>query len=347
MGLLALLIALGAGLGAAPLAPGDVAAADAPAAVGGLQNPLVRMGIVQGMQDAPQILAVDRGYFAEQGINAELNNFATAVDMIPLLAAGHLETGTGSLNAGVFNAAARAIPIRVVADAGHVGPGDPPFYGILVRRELVESGQVQSLADLRGRSFNILARGSLGHMMFQLASEQGGALRDEDAVTVSMPDTAAAMANGSVDAVFTFEPFLSSLVNSGTAVLLRSGNEVFPGHHVSVVMYAPSFADEQTDLARRWMVAYLKGVRDYNAAFVERSGLDEAAAIFVKYLPIKDPAVYRTMSVPLLRPDASVDGANVAAQQEICVRLGLVPQPVDMARTIDTRFTQYAATQMP
>jgi NitT/TauT family transport system substrate-binding protein len=349
LGLLSLLVALGTGAGTAPgAAPRVTAAIAAPVADAALQTTPVRMGIVQGMQDAPQLLAVERGYFGEHGIRAELHNFATAVDMIPLLAAGHLETGTGSLNAGVFNAAARAIPIRVVADAGHVGPGDPPFNGIMVRKELVDSGQVRSLDDLRGRKFNMLARGSLGHIMFQLASEQSSSgLRDEDAVTISMPDTAAAMANGSVDAVFTFEPFLSNLVNSGTAVVLRSGHEVFPGHHVSVVMFAPSFADEQTDVARRWMVAYLKGVRDYNAAFVERRGLDEAAEVFVRYLPIKDPAVYRTMGVPLLRPDASVDGANVAAQQEIYVRLGLVPQPVDMARTIDNGFTQYAATQVP
>jgi NitT/TauT family transport system substrate-binding protein len=337
--MLFLLVVLAAGPWVAPAAPGTAAAA---------QTATVRIGIVQGLQDAPQLLALEYGYFREQGIAVEVNNFATAVDMIPLLAAGHLETGTGSLNAGVFNAAARAIPIRVVADAGHVGPGERPFNGVLVRKDLVDSGQVRTLDDLRGRKFNLLARGSLGHIMFDLVSNSvGGGLRDEDGVSLPMPDTAAAMANGSVDAVFTFEPFLSNLVGSGTAVVLRSGHDLFPGHMVSVVMFAPAFADERTDLARRWMVAYLKGVRAYNAAFEEGRGLDEAIAVFVQYLPFKDPALYRRMGVPLLRPDASVDAANVAAQQDIYVRLGLVSQPVDMARTIDDRFTQYAATQVP
>jgi hypothetical protein len=41
------------------------------------------------------------------------------------------------------------------------------------------------------------------------------------------------------------------------------------------------------------------------------------------------------------------NGANLAAQQDIAVRLGLIPQPVDMAPRLTNRFNQYAATQVP
>jgi hypothetical protein len=41
------------------------------------------------------------------------------------------------------------------------------------------------------------------------------------------------------------------------------------------------------------------------------------------------------------------NGANLAAQQDIPVRLGLIPQPVDMAPALDNGFSQYAATQVP
>jgi hypothetical protein len=34
------------------------------------------------------------------------------------------------------------------------------------------------------------------------------------------------------------------------------------------------------------------------------------------------------------------NGANLAAQQDIPVRLGLIPQPVDMAPALDNRFSQ-------
>lgn len=332
---------------AAPVAPAAAPGA-APAAAVVTQNATVRIGIAQGLQDAPQLLALERGYFREQGITIDVNNFATAVDMIPLLASGQLDTGTGSLNAGVFNAAARSIPIRIAADAGHVGPSDRPFNGLVVRKELIDSGQVRAAADLRGRKISIIARGNLFHLLFdRLSAEVPGGLSDDDQAVVSMPDTAVALANGSIDATFSFEPFMSNLVASGVGARLLSGNDLFPNHTVSVVLYAPSFADDRTDLARRWMVAYLRGVRDYNAAFGEGRGLDEAIGVFVQYLPIKDPAIYRAMGVPLLNPSGTVDGANVALQQEMYVRLGLVTTPVDMSRAIDTRFTDYAVTQLP
>jgi hypothetical protein len=41
------------------------------------------------------------------------------------------------------------------------------------------------------------------------------------------------------------------------------------------------------------------------------------------------------------------NGANLEAQQNILVRGGLIPQPVDTAPTVVNRFSQYAATQVP
>ena len=42
-----------------------------------------------------------------------------------------------------------------------------------------------------------------------------------------------------------------------------------PNNQAGVIIYAPQFMREQSDAARRWMVAYTKGIRDYNDAFLQ------------------------------------------------------------------------------
>ena len=72
------------------------------------------------------------------------------------------------------------------------------------------------------------------------------------------------------------------------------------GYQVAEVFYSAPFAGERTDVARRFMAGYLRGVRYYNDAF----GRDDAAKrrdvieILTQYTAIKAPAVYERMSCP-------------------------------------------------
>src|SRR6516165_12571501 len=72
--------------------------------------------------------------------------------------AGQIEAGAGSASAGLYNAVARGIKIKIVADKA----SSPPGYGatkILVRKDHVESGRYKSLQDLKGMKFAMNAPG--------------------------------------------------------------------------------------------------------------------------------------------------------------------------------------------
>ncbi|HZS00750.1 MAG TPA: ABC transporter substrate-binding protein, partial [Chloroflexota bacterium] len=89
--------------------------------------------------------------------------FDGATRMMPALAAGQLEVATAAITAGVFNAFARDIDVRMVADRGILVPGFGPS-AVVVRQDLWESGAVRTLADLRGRRVGIA--GALGGSAF-------------------------------------------------------------------------------------------------------------------------------------------------------------------------------------
>jgi NitT/TauT family transport system substrate-binding protein len=88
--------------------------APTPKASGGSTK--VALGQVGGLSDAAFFIAAEKGYFREQGIELEVSRFASAAQMVAPLGAGQLDVGGGAPSAGLLNAMAREVPLKIVAD---------------------------------------------------------------------------------------------------------------------------------------------------------------------------------------------------------------------------------------
>src|SRR5262245_16777945 len=112
----------------APAAPASVAAA--PVSPTAAPQPVpVKVGVLRSAVDGPIYIAYERGYFKEQGIGLELADFADTNEMVPLLAQGQLQVGGSSVAASLFNAIARGIPLKLVADKSHREIGEKVAAG--------------------------------------------------------------------------------------------------------------------------------------------------------------------------------------------------------------------------
>ena len=67
------------------------------------------------------------------------------------LSSGSIDVACGAISAGLYNAISRDIPMKVVADKGRNAPGYA-YNSILVRKDLIDSGAVKTLADMKGRT---------------------------------------------------------------------------------------------------------------------------------------------------------------------------------------------------
>ncbi|MDO9218169.1 MAG: ABC transporter substrate-binding protein, partial [Lacisediminimonas sp.] len=83
----------------------------------------VRIGTNGVVSDAAFFIANRKGYFAEQGIKVTFVRFDAGPKMIAPLGTGQLDVAAGAISAGLFNAAARGINIKIVADKGSSPPG--------------------------------------------------------------------------------------------------------------------------------------------------------------------------------------------------------------------------------
>ena len=119
----------------------------------------VTVGVANSMTDAAAYLAQANGYFRDEGLEVSFLPFDSAARMIAPFASGDLDVGGGGPSAGLYNAVARGLGVKIVADKNTATPGRG-VQPLIVRKDLIESGRFKSLADLRGLKVSTAAPGS-------------------------------------------------------------------------------------------------------------------------------------------------------------------------------------------
>ena len=328
------------GAGSAPSATSAVAAPTVPPAE------TVRQGIVNVVSDAGFIIGIERGYFRELGIDIEGTRIGSASEAIQFLATGQLDVLGGGPGVGLYNAFVQGSGVRVVADKGHASVrfGLNP---LLVRRELYDNGQLRDWPQLRGRRVAMSGLTTSNRVDINKMLERGGLTEaDIELTAMSFPDMVAALANGNIDFAIGNEPSATQAVERGAAVRLATTGDIYPDHQVAVMMYSDRFATERRDAARRFMIAYIRGLRDYNDAFLANKGKAEIVQILGAATGVTDPGIFDKIVLPGLNPDGYVFKESLAEDQRYFLRLGLQREPVDIDQMVDNQFVDYALQQL-
>jgi NitT/TauT family transport system substrate-binding protein len=141
------------------------------------------------------------------------------------------------------------------------------------------------------------------------------------------------------------EPLATLAIERGIAGRFAGGDELYPNQQISTLFYSPDFA-ARTDQAQRFMVAYVRSLRDYNDAFGKGIGRAEVAQILAKYTTVKDLALYDRLVPAGLDPDGRMNVQGMADDVALWVRLGCTsPGDVaDVSRVVDESFTTYAVS---
>jgi NitT/TauT family transport system substrate-binding protein len=85
--------------------------------------PRVSIGTTNSQSDAPIFIGIEKGYFREAGVELDLVPFDTAAKMIAPMGAGQLDVGGGNGSPALFNALARGIELKIVANKASMPPG--------------------------------------------------------------------------------------------------------------------------------------------------------------------------------------------------------------------------------
>jgi NitT/TauT family transport system substrate-binding protein len=293
-------------------------------------------------------LARARGYFREQGIDVDYVPAQGGSDTIAPLASGDLELAGGAVSPGMFNAIDRGIGMRMVADKGISRPGFE-FTQLVVRKDLLDSGEVRDLGDLRDRRIGMASvRSGVESLVARILASGGVGFGEVDASVMSASDALVALGNRAIDANITIEPVLTAGLDRGVAASWAPGRSsaAYGGvYQAAVLLYSERLA-VQTELARRFMVAYLQGVRAYNDAFAKGEGRADVVRVLIEATSVKEPALYERMQMAGLDPDGRIARESVQLDLDHFRQTGLYSGPLTLDAVLDTSYVEYALQQL-
>ncbi len=299
---------------------------------------VVKVGDLPTLSNAGVYVALEKGYFMERGIKVEMEVFASAGKMTPALATGQLDVATGATAAALYNAIASGQDFKIVADKGQIRPG----YGgtmLIVRKDLVDSGQVKSVKDLKGRTVAIGAKAiALEYFLAKAMEEAGLSYESLNVTYLAYPDGVRAMASKAIDAMWGPEPWgaMAEAQKVGVRFLPADQVKAITPFQTGVIMYSGKFMRERPKLAREFLAAYVKGARYHN----EKGAKDpEIMAMISKHTKV--PVETIKASVPLwLDPDGKPRVQDLLVLQDFFFAREWVKTKLPAERIVDLSFLQ-------
>ncbi|HHY93563.1 MAG TPA: ABC transporter substrate-binding protein [Firmicutes bacterium] len=338
--LLCCLVVAGCGAGT----PKSEQPAPAPETEKGLAPPSppvkVTVGMKQVVSDAGVLIGMARGYYTELGIQIEPVQFNSGQEMINALAAGQLDVGCTVTAAGLFNAMLRGIPIKIVADKGYNVPGQG-YYRLCIRKDL--AGEIKDFEDLKGRKLAVVATASLDEIALDRCLNAGGFSTKDGNVEVirAFPDMLVAMANKSIDGAMVIEPFVTQGMAKGILDPWKDPSEYDPHAQTALLVYGPSITG-RPQVADRFMVAYIKSLRDYNDAFFKDKGKADIVTVLAEWSVVKDKALYDKMFPVGLNPNGYVREKGIELDLAWYKDRGLLKGDLSVRDVVDNQYVDRA-----
>jgi NitT/TauT family transport system substrate-binding protein len=264
-----------------------------------------------------------------------------------MLATGQVGVGAASIDSSLFNAVLRGIDVKMIAATSTITP-DSTNGAIVVRQDLVEGGRYREPKDLAGLHVAVAGEGGVIQFYLERVLNRAGLnYGDVRTSVILFPEALTAMANKAVDASYEPEPFITYGVAQGIAKPVVYSGHIYPGGTTGVMLLSPVFAREQPEAARRFVAAWLRGVRDYYRAFQQNAGdKDAIVQILTQHTDVKDPALYAKMGLPTLDPNGEIAQWSIDEMQDYFVQAGSQQQKVDLGQMIDRAYLDYALQRL-
>ncbi|MBY0553680.1 ABC transporter substrate-binding protein [bacterium] len=307
----------------------------------------VKVGTSPAISTAGIYLAKEKGFFKDQGLEVEVTVFNNSgAPMTVLLAKGEIDVGAGNLTAGLFNAISKGNKFKIVADKGRVEAGKE-YIALMVRKDLVDSGKVKTLKDLKGLKVSLTSMDGLSQQIVldKMLSSAGLTDKDITLTKLSYPEAVVALKTKAVDATITIEPYVAQALFENTAVNLASSQDFVPDQQSAAIFYSPKFA-ENKEAGTKFMVAYLKGVRLYNESLKNPELAAEVNTILKKYMPIENEQIWKNMIPVGLNSDGYVNQKSIESDLKWYHDKKFVETIPDIKEFVDDSFVKSALNQL-
>ncbi len=273
-----------------------------------------------GHHDWPFLMALQQGFFADEGIDLSIRVVPGGDELAAAMGRG--EISLGRMGTPPFlQAIDKEVFDGVIVASSVIGNLDHFF--------LVVSPDIHDLKELRGKTVGVLSKGSCdGHLMkLELARAGLDPERDvEYRELFSEYESVDGLASGELSAQLMVEPLVSLGEGLGVLRMVEPVSVARPRFQWGLLVARRDFCEQQPDLLKRCLVAYLRGAQ-YCTAHPE-----ETRALVAPTLPqlttrMLDTALQRTL--PVWNTHGQVDRAGLEIAAETMLEIGSIRRVPD------------------
>lgn len=231
----------------------------------------LKIGWVFAMANAPVLIAKEKGYFKDEGLDVEIIQFNSGPLVHQALSAGELDMAyIGS--PPVYHWYSRGLDSRILAKVN---------YGqasVITRKD---SG-INKVSDLQGKKMAGVKKGSGMDVLLRgyVLGDSAKMIADKDLSVISMPpgNMDASVEQKVVDAAFIWEPFTTRALFRGNTKIIMDMNKEIPKYPWYIVMAMPDTLKNKKDAVVKALRAHKKAIEFLNSA--PDAGNDIIAAAF-------------------------------------------------------------------
>ena len=311
----------------------------------------VAVGVLRFVSSGPLFLAMERGYFKEQGIDVEPKYFEAAQPIAVAAVSGDIDFGLTAFTGGFYNLAAQG-HLKIIGAQSKEAKG---FAGnaILVSNAAWEKG-FRAVKDFPGKSLGMTQVGASFHYQIgQLARVAGFDLKSVQLRALqSLPNMVAAIKGAQVDAIIIAPHLAKPLVDSGEVKFLGWYSD-YDEYQFGGLFANTKTVQQRRELTQRFVRAYQKGCADYAEAFMKKDAQgnrvfdtvsDAAAKVITKIVYASEPeekgvALVKASAFPA-DPQARLDVSDIYKQVEWMKAEKLVDASADAKGMLDLGFVE-------
>jgi NitT/TauT family transport system substrate-binding protein len=306
----------------------------------------IKLGIGGGnsLYYLPLALTEKLGFFKEQGLNVEVNDFKGGSQSLTALVGGSVDIVTGAYE-HTLRMQAKGQEIVAVIELGRY-----PGITLAVKKDRMD--KIKTIADLKGAKIGVTAPGSSTNMIAQFLMAKAG-LKPDDASFVGVGAGAGAVAaiqKGEIDAISNIDPVIAKLESTGDVVVMadtrttEGATKAFGGTMSAAVGYLKrDFIEKNPNTVQALVNAFYKTLK-----WLESATPEQVTATVPEEYWLGDRALY-TAAVKANKPAYSVTGvipaAGMKSASDMLVSFDdeLKNAKLDLAKTFDDRFVKKAA----
>ncbi|MEP3430840.1 MAG: ABC transporter substrate-binding protein [Roseibium sp.] len=231
----------------------------------------IRVGALRFTSHSGSFIAYERGYFDEAGLDVEFKFFQAAQPMAVAIASGDIDYAVTAVSGGLISLAQKGA-VKVIGGALSEEDGIDG-QKILASDAAFQAG-LTSPAALDGKTFGISTAGSSFHYMgSKIAAAEGANVKFKPLQKVGA--IIGALKSGQIDAWSIVPHIAKPLAGSGKVHIIGNVADYLPGYQVTTVFTSAKNAADERDMTKDFLSGFSKGVDDYSAAMIDKTGGDE------------------------------------------------------------------------